>query len=193
MLGIRKVGHCGTLDPFATGVLLLCTGRATRLVDELTKLEKHYDATVELGRVTDTYDIQGKVTKKESIEGITADIVGQALKEFIGEIEQVPPMYSARKVGGRRLYALAREGLTVERKAQRVYISDIHITEFFLPFVRFSMTCSKGTYVRSLARDLGRLLSVGGYLTQLTRTRVGSYSISEALTLEQFATQVSRF
>jgi len=188
---VKKVGHAGTLDPFATGVLLICTGRATKQVSELIKLDKEYWAQIELGKTTDTYDKTGVVLKESNVSGIDANAIQNALENFRGEINQTPPMYSAIKVGGRRLYQMARRGEVIERPPRKVNIYALELLSFDHPFLAISVCCSKGTYIRSLAYDLGEALGCGAYLYALKRTRVGPYKIDEALTIHDFIQQVS--
>lgn len=181
--GIRKVGHAGTLDPLATGVLLACIGRATRLSEYLTASEKSYSATVRLGIETDTYDADGQTLISKPVS-VNKDDVENTLRSFQGAIAQVPPMYSAIKQGGQPLYKLARRGETAERKARSINISHIAMTDWSPPDFRFEVTCSPGTYVRSLAHDLGQNLACGAHLTQLTRTRSGQFTLKDTVPLD---------
>jgi len=183
---VKKVGHAGTLDPFATGVLLVCTGKATKRVNELMHLEKEYRADIELGKTTDTYDCTGKVTSHHTTEAVTESRIRDVCQEFVGEIEQVPPMYSAIKQNGTRLYELARRGVTVERAPRRVCIYELNILKIDLPIVSIEVVCSKGTYIRALANDIGGKLDCGGYLGSLCRTRIGSYKVEDAETITSF-------
>lgn len=184
--GIRKVGHAGTLDPMATGVLLLCVGRATRLAEYLTASEKRYKATVRLGVETDTYDAEGQVMHTSPV-AISREEVSDALGDFCGPIAQVPPMYSALKRGGQPLYKLARKGVTVARKPRPVHISFIKMTAWAPPDFSFDVTCSAGTYVRSLAHDLGKKLGCGAHLTGLIRSHSGSFSLQNAVPLNDLS------
>lgn len=184
LAGTRKVGHAGTLDPMATGVLVLGVGRATRLLGHLTLTDKTYDATVRLGVTTNTDDAEGEVTGTRPAGDLTEDDVRSAVRQFEGDIEQVPSTVSAIKVGGKRAYQLAREGAEVELQARRVRIDAIEAGEFrhdgdVLDF-RLRVACSSGTYIRAIARDLGAALGVGGHLTTLRRTSVGPFTLSEA-------------
>lgn len=181
---IPKVGHAGTLDPFATGVLLILTGNYTKRAPEFFDLEKEYVGEMELGVLTDTLDITGKIIQKKAIEGITSTKILDTCEQFIGEIEQMPPMYSAVKIGGKRLYKLARAGKVVPRKPKRVKIYQLEVLKINLPFVKIRVVCSKGTYIRVLARDIGEELGCGAYLRSLTRTRVGNFKLEEALNME---------
>ncbi|MGN8885922.1 tRNA pseudouridine(55) synthase TruB [Blautia sp. HCP28S3_G10] len=190
ILHMKKIGHTGTLDPQAEGVLPVVLGKATRLVDLLTEKEKTYEALLHLGIVTDTQDMTGK-TMKESPVDVTEDEVRSVIKSFLGEQQQIPPMYSAIKVDGRKLYELAREGKTVERKARTVFFHSIEIKEICLPLVRFSVTCSKGTYIRTLCNDIGNRLGCGGCMEDLLRTRSGNFTLEESLTLDQVSEKMS--
>lgn len=185
LTGERKLGHAGTLDPMATGVLLVMFNKATRLSQYLMGAHKAYLATVTLGVRTETDDVEGDVIEERSLEAITEAAVREALMSFVGEIEQVPPQHSAIRVGGKRAYAVARAGEHVELKARKVVIDAIEDVEVELPEVRFEVRCGKGTYIRSMARDLGEVLACGGHLTGLRRTECGGFSVEEAVTLEQ--------
>jgi tRNA pseudouridine55 synthase len=184
IIGQKRVGHAGTLDPMATGVLPVVVGRATRLVEYLAEADKAYRAVLVLGATSDTYDREGSVLPVPGASLPEREAIEQALAGFRGEIEQVPPMHSALKVGGKRLYELAREGKEVERAARRVEISRLEIEAYKPPLLQLFVECSKGTYVRSLAHDLGAALGTGAYLDGLVRTRVGAFSLDEAITLE---------
>lgn len=182
-----KVGHAGTLDPKATGLLLVCTGKWTKRIDEFQAQEKTYTGTIKLGVTTPTYDLESEENEIFPTEHITEEIIHETTKQFIGEIEQFPPMHSAIKVDGKRLYELARDGQEIERKARKVNILDFKITKINLPFVDFEVDCSKGTYIRSLAYDFGKALNSGGYLTALRRTKIGEFDVinCENLALER--------
>ncbi len=182
-LKIKKVGHAGTLDPLATGVLVLCLGSATRLSEYAMKSTKRYRARVWLGVTTDTYDAEGSIQAEHETEHITGENVKNALANFTGEIDQIPPMYSAIKQGGRKLYQLARAGETVERKARRITISAIDMVDWSPPYFTLDVTCSAGTYIRSLAHDLGEILGVGAHLAALTRTASGVFNLENAVSL----------
>ena len=185
-----KVGHAGTLDPKATGLLLVCTGKWTKRIDEFQAQEKTYTGTIKLGVTTPTYDLESEEDQTFPIEHITEEIIHEATKQFIGEIEQFPPMHSAVKVDGKRLYELAREGQEIEIKARKITIHDFKITTINLPFVDFEVNCSKGTYIRSLAFDFGKAVNSGGYLTALRRTKIGEFDVINA---ENFALEKSYF
>ncbi len=184
ILRTKKIGHTGTLDPDAEGVLPVCIGRATKVCDILTDKDKVYEAVMLLGVETDTQDTSGEVLKKLSVEA-TEEEVKEAVLSFVGEYAQIPPMYSALKVNGKKLYELAREGKTVERKARNVQIFSIDIIEIDLPRVRMSVHCSKGTYIRTLCHDIGQKLGCGGCMEKLLRTKVGVFELQDTLKLAE--------
>ena len=183
IVGQKKIGHTGTLDPDAEGVLPVCLGRATKVCDLLTDKDKTYETVLLLGKTTDTQDISGAVLAERQTAGVTEEDVLGCIRSFIGEYDQIPPMYSALKVGGKKLYELAREGKTVERKSRKVLIHDIRVEELCLPRVRMEVDCSKGTYIRTLCHDIGEKLGVGGCMESLLRTRVGRFRLEESLRL----------
>lgn len=191
LAGTRKVGHAGTLDPMATGVLVLGVNRATRLLGHLMLTEKAYDATIRLGVATSTDDAEGEVLTTEATDGLTEEAVRGALAAFRGEIAQVPTAVSAIKVDGRRAYARVRAGEEVALAARPVTVHELLVHEVALPDVRLSLRCSSGTYVRAIARDLGAALGVGGHLTALRRTAVGPFDLTAARTLEELAEDVA--
>ncbi|HEX6307919.1 MAG TPA: tRNA pseudouridine(55) synthase TruB [Longimicrobiales bacterium] len=182
-LGIRRIGHTGTLDPFASGLLLLCIGRATRIAEYLIGMDKRYTAIVRLGIVTDTDDVTGSVIGGADPAGITCDAVERALGGLRGDIEQLPPLYSAKKVGGARAYAQAREGRALALEPVRVHIAGLTLTRCEPPELAVDVQCSSGTYVRAIARDLGAALGVGAHLTALRRTAIGPHRIERAVGL----------
>lgn len=182
--GIKKIGHAGTLDPLATGVLILCVGGATRLSDYVMHGTKRYRARVRLGQVTDTYDAEGEVIQERDVSQVTQADIRQALGTFLGEIEQVPPMYSAIKRGGKKLYELARAGETVEREARKVRIDALEIVDWQPPEYTLEVTCSAGTYIRSLAYDVGETLGVGAHLAGLVRMASGVFTLENAVPLD---------
>ena len=186
---IRKVGHAGTLDPSATGLLLVCTGKRTKTIEEFVHLEKEYQGGMVLGARTDSFDADTPVVERYSLEGIDEERVRHVLLEFTGPQDQLPPMWSAVKVEGRRLYRLARQGKTVERKPRRVVVHSIVPTRIEIPEVDFTVVCSKGTYIRALVNDVGHRLGCGAYLRSLRRTRIGPYLVSDALTIEELVAQ----
>jgi tRNA pseudouridine55 synthase len=183
--GERRVGHAGTLDPEATGVLPVCLGKATRIVEFLMSTTKTYRAGIELGITTDTYDATGRVIQRRDISGIDRQQVEAALNSFRGEILQIPPMYSAVKHNGRPLYELAREGRTVEREGRPIEIHSLELIDWHPPLVTLEVDCSKGTYIRSLAHDLGQKLGCGAVLRELVRLRCGIFSIKDSVTLPE--------
>lgn len=186
LTGVRRVGHAGTLDPLATGVLLICIGRATRVSEYLMAGRKVYRARARLGVTTDTYDAEGQVTAEVEVKASRAQVEA-ALAQFRGRIAQVPPMYSAIKRKGTPLYRLARQGVEVEREPRQVEIFRLELTEWSPPECTLEMTCSRGTYVRSLAHDLGQTLGCGAHLIGLARLASGDFRLEEAVTLEEFA------
>lgn len=188
--GVRrvKIGHAGTLDPLATGVLILCTGKKTKEIERLQLDTKEYTATLQLGATTPSYDMEHEVDATYATEHITRDQILRVLDTFVGEIQQVPPQYSACKIGGDRAYDLMRKGTAVELKAKPVRIDEIELTGFDPAHMQMSIRvkCGKGTYIRSLARDIGEALGSGAYLTSLCRTRLGDIGIDDCLTLDDF-------
>ncbi|MCM1108234.1 MAG: tRNA pseudouridine(55) synthase TruB [Clostridium sp.] len=181
-----KVGHAGTLDPLATGVLVLCTGRATKCIDELQAHTKEYVATLRLGATTPSFDMEKPVDAEYPTEHITREAVEEALKTFVGTIEQVPPAFSACKVDGNRAYDLARKGQEVNLKPKILVIDELELLRCDLPEIEIRVVCSKGTYIRALARDIGLALQSGAYLTALRRTRVGDVRVEDCMTVEDF-------
>lgn len=187
-LGIKKlkVGHAGTLDPLATGVLIVCTGKATKRIEELQSGTKEYYATIRLGATTPSYDLEKPIDATYPTEHITRDMVEQVLERFKGRIEQIPPTFSACKVDGKRAYKMARKGHEVELKPKTLVIDEIELTDCNLPDISIRVVCSKGTYIRALARDIGQALESGGHLIALRRTRVGDFKVEECLNPEKF-------
>ncbi len=185
ILGQKKIGHTGTLDPMATGVLPVCCGKATKVCELLADKDKTYQAVCRLGIVTDTQDMTGNVLEESSVKNITKENVTAAVESFLGESMQIPPMYSALKVNGKKLYELAREGKTVERKPRPITIHKIQILQIDIEDQTFSIevTCSKGTYIRTLCHDIGQKLGTGAAMQSLVRTRVGTFAIEDAMTL----------
>lgn len=181
---MRRVGHAGTLDPLATGVLIILLGKSTKLFNKFSSFDKTYQATLILGLTTDTADIEGKVLNEAPYENITREKVEEAFRCFIGDIEQVPPMVSAIKQKGKRLYQLARRGITVDRQPRRIRVNALQILGYILPEVKFYLECSKGTYVRKIAEDAGKLLGCGACISQIRRLRIGPFPIEEAVRLE---------
>ena len=180
----KKVGHAGTLDPLAEGVLPICFGQATRLMELVVSGRKRYRMTVRLGATSATYDAEGEIEEIASPVDLTRGEIADALARFVGSIEQVPPMYSAIKVDGRRLYEMAREGREIKREPRRVRVYAVHIDGIDLPFLRLTVECGRGTYLRSIAHDLGQALGVGGYVTELSRLTCGGFTAENGVTLE---------
>ncbi len=183
-LNMKKVGHTGTLDPEACGVLPILVGSATKAADFLVAEDKRYDATVLLGTKTDTLDMAGTVIQTNEVN-VTDDDIKRVISSFVGEIEQIPPMYSAIQLNGERLYNLARQGIDVERKARKITVFSIDIREINLPYVKISVHCSKGTYIRTLAADIGNALGCGGCISELCRTASGDFSIENSITPDE--------
>lgn len=181
-----KVGHAGTLDPLATGVLLLCTGKATKRIEELQSHTKEYEAEIMLGATTPSYDMEHPVNATYPYEHITREAVEEALKNFVGDIQQRPPLFSACKVDGKRAYDLARKGSDMELAPKQIRIDSIELLECELPKIKIRVVCGKGTYIRSLARDIGEALGSGAYLTALARTRIGEYKLDDCINPETF-------
>lgn len=181
---IRRVGHAGTLDPLATGVLVILVGKATKLFNKFVSFDKAYRATLILGTATTSADIEGKITQRHPFDHIAQQQIEDIFQNFIGDIEQIPPMVSAVKRAGRKLYQLARKGIEVERKPRQIRINRLEIEGFNPPEVQFYLECSKGTYVRQLAEDVGKALGCGACISQIQRTKVGTFSIEEAVDIE---------
>ena len=179
-----KVGHAGTLDPLATGVLLLCTGKATKKIEELQKLDKEYEATLHLGATTASYDMEHPENATFPTEHITRELVEHTLRKFEGDILQIPPIYSACKIEGTHAYHLARRGKEVNLKPKQLHIYSIELLEYSMPDIRIRVHCGKGTYIRALARDIGEALGSGAYLTALRRTRIGQYTADKSMNPE---------
>jgi tRNA pseudouridine55 synthase len=192
-LGVKKikVGHAGTLDPMATGLLIICTGKATKTLGQLQGLAKTYTGTMRFGACTPSYDAETEEEEHFPIDHITEELLNKVREQFLGEIEQVPPMFSAIKVDGQPLYKKARQGEKLEIKARDVHIFSFEFTRIELPEVDFAVHCSKGTYIRSLAHDVGKAAGSGAYLTALRRTSIGPYSIEKAWELEKLVEELS--
>ena len=193
-MGVKKlkVGHAGTLDPLATGVLLVCTGKATKRIEELQAHTKEYVATLKLGATTPSFDLEKPIDAVYPTEHITREMVEEVLTRFVGTIEQVPPVFSACKVDGSRAYDLARRGEEVELKAKTLVIDEIELLRCELPEIDIRVVCSKGTYIRALARDIGQALHSGAHLTALRRTRIGDRRVEDCLRLEEFPEWLER-
>jgi len=186
LIKVKKVGHAGTLDPLATGLLVICTGKFTKKINEYMAQEKEYTGTFTIGGETPTYDLESKPQNFKSIDEISVQGIMIVANKFLGEILQVPPAHSAIKVQGKRVYELARKGREVELAPRKIFIKEFEITKIELPVVNFRVVCSTGTYIRSLASDFGKALGCGAYLSSLCRTRIGSFKLEDALTVEQF-------
>lgn len=187
LFSMRQVGHCGTLDPFATGLLLVTLGKATKISRFLEAENKTYRATLRLGQSTDSLDCDGTIVETLPIPLLTAASITKTMQSFLGEQEQIPPMYSAVKIGGKKLYELARKGETIEREARRIQVEDMTLLSYQEPFVEFRVVCSRGTYVRVLASDLASRLGTVGHLAQLHREAIGSWHDNQSLSLEDLS------
>lgn len=185
-----KVGHAGTLDPLASGLLIICTGKFTKQIDTYQGQEKEYTGTITLGATTPSFDLETEINQTFDISALTQEKINAATKQFIGEIQQQPPVFSALKKDGKRLYEFARSGQEVEVAFRTVHISAFEITRIALPEVDFKVQCSKGTYIRSLAHDFGKALNNGAHLSNLRRTKIGSFSVTDALNMEEFEDQL---
>ncbi len=185
LIKIKKVGHAGTLDPLASGLLILCTGKFTKKINEYMAKEKEYTGTITLGASTPTYDLESDPIEQKDYAHLTEEIIKSATAQFTGPIMQVPPIHSAIKINGKRVYELARKGKDVELEPRPVTIHEFEITAIRLPEVDFRIVCSTGTYIRSIANDFGKELGVGGYLSKLCRTRIGEFLLTDAMSMEQ--------
>lgn len=186
-LGIRriKVGHAGTLDPLASGLMIICTGKATKRIAEFSELDKEYIATIQLGKTTPSFDLETEIDRQYSTDHITTKLVKNALNGFLGEQRQVPPLYSAKFIDGKRAYEFARKGVEKKLEPVTVFFREIELIDFKLPEVKVRLVCSKGTYIRSFARDLGEALSSGAYLSSLQRSAIGPFKLNQASDLEK--------
>ncbi|MFM6975325.1 MAG: tRNA pseudouridine(55) synthase TruB [Sphingobacteriaceae bacterium] len=185
-----KVGHAGTLDPLATGLLIICTGKLTKKIDEFQAQDKEYTGTFTLGAVTDSYDLETPVIEQSKVNHLDEETIKNTCQAFMGDIEQFPPAHSAVKVDGERLYLKARRGEEVELKSRKVHINEFEITHIDLPEVHFRVVCSKGTYIRSLANDFGKALGCGAYLSKLCRTKSGNYSLENAFEVMELVNHI---
>lgn len=186
-----KIGHAGTLDPLATGVLIVCTGKATKRIEEMQYKTKEYVATLKLGATTPSFDLEKEIDATYPTEHITREMVEETLPRFLGEIWQVPPTFSAVKVNGKRAYDYARKGAEVELKPKLLVFDEIELLDCSLPEITIRVVCSKGTYIRALARDIGLALNSGAHLTALRRTKVGDFRVEDCLSIEQFQTMMN--
>ena len=192
--GIKKikVGHAGTLDPLASGLLILCTGKMTKSIEQFMGQEKEYTGTFTLGSTTPSYDLETEVDNTFPTDHITEELLQATLNQFVGTIDQYPPVFSALKKDGKRLYEYAREGIEVEIPARKVNIHSFELTQKVIPKVDFKVICSKGTYIRSLANDFGKALNSGAHLSALRRTRIGEFNIEHAISIEDFEKQIKK-
>jgi tRNA pseudouridine55 synthase len=186
LIKIKKIGHAGTLDPLASGLLIVCTGKFTKRINEYMGMEKEYTGTFTLGAITPTYDLESAPVEQTSIEGLTEEKLHAATLPFIGEIQQVPPIHSAVKQKGKPVYLLARKGVDVQLEPRTITIHHFSIDKIELPIVHFRVVCSTGTYIRSLANDYGKQLGCGAYLSSLRRTRIGEFKVEDAIDMRMF-------
>jgi tRNA pseudouridine55 synthase len=191
ILQIKKIGHAGTLDPLATGLLIVCTGKFTKKINEYMAAEKEYTGSITLGAVTPTYDLESAPERQKDFSFLNIEMLTAATQQFIGDIAQLPPIYSAIKKDGVALYELARRGVEVELKPRNINIKSFELTIIELPVIHFKVVCSTGTYIRSLANDYGAALGCGGYLSSLRRTRIGEFNAADAMGMEEFEKQVN--
>jgi len=187
LIKIKKVGHAGTLDPLATGLLIVCTGKFTKKINEYMAREKEYTGTFTLGATTPTYDLESEPENFQPADHLTEEKIKAATQPFIGEIMQIPPAHSAIKIEGKRVYELARQGREVKLEPRKLTITEFEITNIEMPVVSFRVVCSTGTYIRSLANDFGKTLGCGAYLSSLCRTRIGEFMLKDAMTIEDFS------
>ncbi|MCF8302280.1 MAG: tRNA pseudouridine(55) synthase TruB [Bacteroidales bacterium] len=185
-----KIGHAGTLDPLATGLLVLCTGKYTKSIETIQQQTKEYTGTIQLGETTPSFDRETDVDQSFPIDHISDENIMEATKKLTGELEQVPPTYSAVKIKGKRAYQYARNNEEIEIKSKKVQVHSFEITRMALPEIDFRIECSKGTYIRSIARDFGKMLESGAYLSELRRTRIGDYKVEDAMSIQQFREKV---
>ncbi len=191
LTGISKVGHAGTLDPLATGLLIICTGRATKLISEYMGMEKEYTGSMTVGATTPTYDRESEPINILPYHHLNEQLLLEATNKFKGNIQQLPPMHSAVKKGGKPLYLLAREGKEIELEPRNVVIEKFELTNIQLPEIHFRVVCSTGTYIRSLVNDFGRIINTGAYLSNLCRTRIGNFRIENAKSIDQFEREIT--
>lgn len=187
-MGIKKmkVGHAGTLDPLATGLMILCTGKATKQIESFQLEEKEYVATIKLGATTPSFDMETEEDSTADISHVTSELIKKSLKSFVGEINQIPPVFSAVKVQGKRAFEYARNGEELKLQPKKIVIHKINIESIELPYIKIRVVCSKGTYIRALARDIGKEMTCGAYLTDLRRTRIGNFNVDSAFSVHYF-------
>lgn len=188
---VKKVGHAGTLDPMATGLLILSTGKKTKELGQYQNLNKTYTGTILLGKTSESMDIETELTEHPIPDSVNERLIFSVRDEFLGETEQITPMYSAAKIKGKKLYVLARKGMKVERKPRKIFVEQFEITAINLPEINFKISCSKGTYIRAIASDFGKKLGCGGVLSSLRRTKIGEFDIDNALQVDDFLEKVS--
>lgn len=188
-----KVGHAGTLDPLASGLMIICTGKYTKKISELQDRNKEYVATLHLGETTPSFDLETEVDGRFETGHINREMIGKALEHFRGEYEQVPPVFSAKNINGRRAYDYARKGIDIKMEARKVFFYDLELVDFDHPLISLRILCSKGTYIRSFARDFGSYLNSGAYLSKLTRTAIGEYKLDDAMQLTYFEQLMNSF
>ena len=189
-IGVKKVGHAGTLDPMATGLLIICTGKKTKEIMKFQELEKTYTGIITLGKTTSSMDLETEIIEEKPFDNVNEEMILKAKEDFTGQILQIPPMYSAVKYKGKSLYKIARKGKTVKREPREVFISKFKITKMELPDIHFEISCSKGTYIRVIANDLGSRLSCGAVLSSLRRTKIGNYNVENALLVDDFSEKI---
>ena len=193
IIGVKKVGHSGTLDPKASGMMIVCTGKKTKEMDRFINLNKTYSGVIRLGLISASMDIETECTRVPIPQYVDEKKILEVRDTFIGEIEQIPPMYSAVKINGKKLYNLARKGKSVERKARKIFIERFEINKVDLPDIHFTITCSKGTFIRVIADDFGKKLNSAGILVDLRRTAIGDFQVDQALSIEAFSDQFSTY
>lgn len=192
LIKIKKVGHAGTLDPLATGLLIVCTGKFTKKINEYMSQEKEYTGTITLGAVTPTYDLESEPENFQSTDELSQDFIKETAQKFTGEILQIPPIHSAIKQKGKPVYLMARKGMDVVLEPRKITIKEFEITSIRMPRVSFKVVCTTGTYIRSLANDFGAALGCGGYLSGLQRTRIGNFNVEDAMSMEEFVTSFQK-
>jgi tRNA pseudouridine55 synthase len=190
---IKKVGHAGTLDPLATGMLILCTGKFTKRINEYMAQEKEYTGTFTLGATTPTYDLESEPQDLKDYSSVTPEQLQAIAQQFTGDIMQVPPMHSAIKKDGKRVYELARQGITIELEPRKITIKEFEFTAIELPVLHFRVVCTTGTYIRSLANDVGKAAGCGAYLSKLCRTRIGSFTLDKSMTMEEALERIIKY
>jgi tRNA pseudouridine55 synthase len=185
VLKIKKIGHAGTLDPLATGLLIICTGKLTKQIESFMGFEKEYTGIFVLGQTSPSHDLETELSEKSDVSHVTEEMIQEAANQLTGKIHQLPPLHSAIKIGGKRAYSFARKGKEINLSPRLVEVSEFTITKVSLPQIEFKIVCSKGTYIRSLVRDIGQIIGVGAYLSQLCRTRIGSYRLEDSIQIEE--------